>query len=249
MCISGHFEVKSEAGHQNKHSIEIGNEKKANATSCCGQGITRLKIELTPEKLFFQDSPIIETNNLLQEYQIPQHTMAQFYVNNPGNLSDPRRLQLLDQMVFELEHMKDTANGAILLRDSDLPAFLNWPEYEKWRGFVIFNETTLQKFFFTTAYYGENLKEWPERGVLLSKWRAIIDRYREFNVSVYMDDGLFLDLIENMPTDAWQSALGTLVCMAFICFIFLYDTFTVVVVSAAIVSIMTGKSSTFISYF
>lgn len=31
--------------------------------------------------------------------------MAQFYVNNPGNLSDPIRLQLLNQMIFELEHM------------------------------------------------------------------------------------------------------------------------------------------------
>lgn len=59
-------------------------------------------------------------------------------------------------------------------------------------------------------------------------------------MTVYMDDSIYLDLIDNMPTDAWQSALGTLVCMAFICFIFLYDAFTVVVVSAAILSIMTG---------
>ncbi|EJW70203.1 hypothetical protein WUBG_18891 [Wuchereria bancrofti] len=43
-----------------------------------------------------------------------------------------------------------------------------------------------------------------------------------------------------MTTDAWQSALGILLCMAFISFIFLYDIFTVAVVSVAIVSIMTG---------
>uniref|UniRef100_A0A914RZG2 Uncharacterized protein n=1 Tax=Parascaris equorum TaxID=6256 RepID=A0A914RZG2_PAREQ len=47
-----------------------------------------------------------------------------------------------------------------------------------------------------------------------------------------------------MPTDAWQSALGTLLCMAFICFFFLYDAFTVAVVSAAILSIMTGGFQT-----
>lgn len=31
--------------------------------------------------------------------------MAQFYVNNPGNLSDVYRLQRLNQMVDELERM------------------------------------------------------------------------------------------------------------------------------------------------
>lgn len=31
--------------------------------------------------------------------------MAQFYVNNPGNLSDSARLERLNQMVSELERM------------------------------------------------------------------------------------------------------------------------------------------------
>ncbi|VDO38476.1 unnamed protein product [Onchocerca flexuosa] len=75
---------------------------------------------------------------------------------------------------------------------------------------------------------------------MLNKWRNIVDEYREFNVTVFMDDAIFLDLIDNMTTDAWQSALGLLICMAFISFIFLYDAFTVIVVSTAIVSIMTG---------
>lgn len=62
----------------------------------------------------------------------------------------------------------------------------------------------------------------------------------EFNVTVFVDDAIFLDLIDNMGTDAWQSAVGILICMALISFIFLYDPFTVAVVSAAIISIMTG---------
>ncbi|VDO20326.1 unnamed protein product [Brugia timori] len=234
-------------------------------------GITQIKIELTSEKLFPLDSPLIELNDLLQWYQIPEHTMPQFYVNNPGNLSNMYRFQRLNQMIYELEHMNgswgaqstnyfirdfidfekqwneadynnDSLNGSILLREDDLPIFLDWPEYQRWRGFLILDETTghLLRFFFTTAYYGENLKDWPQRGVLLNKWRDIIDKYREFNVTVFMDDAIFLDLIDNMTTDAWQSALGILLCMAFISFIFLYDIFTVAVVSVAIVSIMTG---------
>uniref|UniRef100_A0AAF5PZS6 SSD domain-containing protein n=3 Tax=Wuchereria bancrofti TaxID=6293 RepID=A0AAF5PZS6_WUCBA len=234
-------------------------------------GITQIRIELTSEKLYPLDSPLIEFNDLLQWYQIPEHTMPQFYVNNPGNLSNMYRFQRLNQMVYELEHMNgswgaqstnyfirdfidfekqwneadysnDSLNGSILLREDDLPIFLDWPEYQRWRGFLILDETTghLLRFFFTTAYYGENLKDWPQRGALLNKWRDIIDKYREFNVTVFTDDAIFLDLIDNMTTDAWQSALGILLCMAFISFIFLYDIFTVAVVSVAIVSIMTG---------
>uniref|UniRef100_A0A915BRB8 SSD domain-containing protein n=2 Tax=Parascaris univalens TaxID=6257 RepID=A0A915BRB8_PARUN len=240
-------------------------------------GITRIKIELTPEKLFMQDSPMIEADHLRVKYQVPQYTMGQFFVNNPGNLSDSDRLQRLNQMVYELEHMKGswgpqssnyflrdflafervsaeegddedlamngTDRSKEIFNEKDLRPFLKWPEYEIWKGFVHLNESSgsLNKFFFTTGYYGEQLKEWTERGILLNKWRAVIDQYRdEFNVSVYHDDALFLDLIDNMPTDAWQSALGTLLCMAFICFFFLYDAFTVAVVSAAILSIMTG---------
>uniref|UniRef100_A0A1I7VY97 SSD domain-containing protein n=1 Tax=Loa loa TaxID=7209 RepID=A0A1I7VY97_LOALO len=298
MCIAGHFEIKIAAEQQNTHSIKIDNEKKGTIINYCGKnsqdfrehakniytsiledyvtlvtnkGITQTKIELTSEKLFPLDSPLIELNNLLQSYQIPEHTVAQFYVNNPGNLSDVYRLQRLNQMVSELEHMNgswgakstnyfirdfidyekqlneaddnyDSINGSIILKEEDLPIFLDWPEYQSWRGFLILDKATghLLRFFFTTAYYGENLKDWPQRGVLLNKWRNIIDKYREFNVTVFMDDAMFLDLIDNMATDAWQSALGILVCMAFISFIFLYDIFTVAVVSAAILSIMTS---------
>lgn len=49
-----------------------------------------------------------------------------------------------------------------------------------------------------------------------------------------------MDLIENMPTDAWQSAVATLACMAFICFVFMYDVPTVMVATSIIASIMTG---------
>jgi hypothetical protein len=76
---------------------------------------------------------------------------------------------------------------------------------------------------------------------MLQRWRRVIDRYPTFNATAFHDEGIFLDLIENMPTDAWQSALATLVCMTFICFVFMYDTFTVLVASAVIASIMTGK--------
>lgn len=34
---------------------------------------------------------------------------------------------------------------------------------------------------------------------MLSQWRKVVDKYtEEFNVSVLHDDGLYLDLLENM---------------------------------------------------
>ena len=57
----------------------------------------------------------------------------------------------------------------------------------------------------------------------------------------FADEGVFLDLIENMPTDAWQSALATLVCMSFVCAIFMFSFYPVMVASAIIASIMTGE--------
>lgn len=48
----------------------------------------------------------MQADHLRVKYQVPQYTMGQFFVNNPGNLSDSARLQRLNQMVYELEHMK-----------------------------------------------------------------------------------------------------------------------------------------------
>nr|CDJ81478.1 Patched domain containing protein [Haemonchus contortus] len=129
------------------------------------------------------------------------------------------------------------------LNFKDLASFLEWPEYKYWRGFLRFkpNTTELERFFFTTAYHGEELREWVRRDQMLKEWREAVDKYKpEFNVSVYYDDAIYLDLIENMPTDTWQSGVATICCMAIVCLIFMWDPYTVVVTTAVIASIMTG---------
>lgn len=62
-----------------------------------------------------------------------------------------------------------------------------------------------------------------------------------FDSTVFHDDGIFLDLIDNMPTDTWQSVLGTLLCMGAVCFLFLNSMFTVVIASSCVLSICAGK--------
>jgi multidrug efflux pump subunit AcrB len=102
------------------------------------------------------------------------------------------------------------------------------------------NHTQLDRFFFQCAYKGEKLAEWNERGHLLKKWRQIVDKYPTFDASVFNDESIFLDLIDNMPIDMWQSALGTLFMVGLVCFVFIYNSFTVIVVFSAVASIMIG---------
>uniref|UniRef100_A0A915DJ77 SSD domain-containing protein n=1 Tax=Ditylenchus dipsaci TaxID=166011 RepID=A0A915DJ77_9BILA len=243
-------------------------------------GISKFEVNLTTKKIFAEDSPLLEIDHLKELQIVPFYTLATVFVNRPGDLADPARLNRLNSLLYQLEHMPElgdflaqkegreemeqeesqpiNANSTGLIdfksnRDTvfdvnDLEHFLDWPEYGFWRGFLRLHtenkQTVLDSFFFTTAYHGLELRSWPRRSKLLQDWRKIIDTYPEFNASVYHEEGVFLDLIDNMPTDTWQSALATLVCMAAICFVFMYNTFTVLVASTIIASIITGMLGT-----
>ncbi|VDM59600.1 unnamed protein product, partial [Angiostrongylus costaricensis] len=235
--------------------------------------IMQMPINLTPRKLFSNDSPLREMDHLRVSFVIPEFTYATLFVNKPGNLSDQSRLERLNSFVTELESLPgswgkqstnyfirdfadyekgmselETEEGTLArgnpsdphtLNFNDLPSFLEWPEYKYWRGFLHFS--ALEKFFLTTAYHGDDLKDWRNRDMMLKRWRSIVDRYApEFNTTVYYDDGIYLDLMENMPTDTWQSCVATICCMAIVCFIFMCDFFTVVITIGVITSIMAG---------
>ncbi|KAK6047459.1 patched family protein, partial [Cooperia oncophora] len=130
--------------------------------------------------------------------------------------------------------------------EDELKYFLKWPEYDFWSGFVklrngtVPGEEHLDRFFYTTGFHGESLSDWNQRGVMLHAWRRVVDNYSEFQPTVFHEDGVYLDLIDNMATDTWQSVLGTLVCMAFVCFIFLNNLFTVAIASISVLSICAG---------
>lgn len=130
---------------------------------------------------------------------------------------------------------------------SDLENFLLWPENTHWKGLINYhtdnlkNEseltTHLDSLMVTVAYHGEELKDWHFRALMLNQWRSVVDKYdKEFNVTVLHDDGLYLDLLENMPTDIWQSAVATLICMAIICAIFMGSNFFVVCVTTGVIA-------------
>ncbi|CAK5076535.1 unnamed protein product [Meloidogyne enterolobii] len=130
---------------------------------------------------------------------------------------------------------------------TDLENFLLWPENTHWKGLINYhtdnlkNEseltTDLDSLMVTVAYHGEELKDWHYRALMLNQWRSVVDKYNEeFNVTVLHDDGLYLDLLENMPTDIWQSAVATLFCMAIICALFMGSNFFVVCVTTGVIA-------------
>uniref|UniRef100_A0A158PAF3 SSD domain-containing protein n=1 Tax=Angiostrongylus cantonensis TaxID=6313 RepID=A0A158PAF3_ANGCA len=215
-------------------------------------GIMQMPINLTPRKLFTSDSPLREMDHLRVSFVIPEFTYATSFVNKPGNLSDQSRLERLNSFVTELESLPgswgkqstnyfirdfadyekgmselETEEGTFArgnssdphtLNFNDLPSFLEWPEYKYWRAF------SKNMFSFFKTFY----------------CLYFLISVHEFNTTVYYDDGIYLDLIENMPTDTWQSCTATICCMAIVCFIFMCDFFPVVITVGVITSIMIG---------
>ncbi|KAL3119909.1 hypothetical protein niasHT_007037 [Heterodera trifolii] len=127
-----------------------------------------------------------------------------------------------------------------------LQQFLNSPEFDHWKGFIRLSsvqndsQCSVDRFFFTTAFHNENLTKWSRRVELLKEWRRTVDKFgEEIDASVHHDEAIFLDLMDNMPTDTWQSAVATLVCMALICLAMLQDWRTVIVATAVIAAIIT----------
>ncbi|KAI6189429.1 SSD domain-containing protein [Aphelenchoides bicaudatus] len=242
---------------------------------------TKFEQLLKFDKMVAKNSPLLEIEHLRETLILPHYTVATVFVNNPGNLADPERLSLLNEMVTEFESLPESwgRNSTFLFtrdflnfeqngnsiddeeetdedenrtklaprtafRADDLPSFLEWPEFSYFKGFIKLhtesNHTTLDRFFFQCAYKGKKLREWNERGKLLLRWRQIVDKFSSFNATVFNDESVFLDLIENMSTDCWQSIVGTLFCVGLVCFVFIYNSFTVVVVFSAVASIMIG---------
>ncbi|CAJ0948738.1 unnamed protein product, partial [Mesorhabditis belari] len=239
----------------------------------CIYGISNIKVNISSKKLFAGDSDLQIMEDLRYKHVYPYYVIVQVFVNNPGNLSDPKRLERLNTFVSEFEQLPGAWGNVstnYFIRDfmefeeinremdgeegdfktnfdpNDLPQFIEWTEYEFWRGFIRLsndknNNTHLDRFFFTTAFHGKEFLAWKTRSIAMHQWRDVVDKYNhEFNSTVFYDEGIYIDFMDNMATDTWQSAAGTLSCMALICFIFMYDFFTVVVSTAAIASVMAG---------
>ncbi|VDN52709.1 unnamed protein product [Dracunculus medinensis] len=229
------------------------------------RGALSAKAGLTPEKLFLSDSPLIEMNAIRDKYVLPAYTFVNIFVNNPGNLNDPKRVSIIKEMISEFEAMPE-CNGAefshFWIRDyeayltnekleddffkssvaysiEDLQTFFNWPEYQHWGGFVRLNYTE-KSFFATVAFHGENQADWIQKLHILKKWRNIVDSYTDLDASIYNDEAFFTEQFETLIPTMIQTSLIVLVSMAVACWIFMVNICNVIVAVAAIISICIG---------
>uniref|UniRef100_A0A0N4ZHP3 SSD domain-containing protein n=1 Tax=Parastrongyloides trichosuri TaxID=131310 RepID=A0A0N4ZHP3_PARTI len=229
-----------------------------------------IKAELIPQKLFLESSQIVKILNLRNEYVAPFYAVIFVFVNNPGNMSDPKQILKLNKMVDDFETVSNVIakhytkywyrdyelfikNVEESVKESEdtlsegvneLTQFLSWPEFSFWNGFldyrIIDGQISVDRFFFTTASHGVSLKEWSHRSENLEKWRAVADKYPDLNISVYEDDAKFLDLIPTLKSQTLSSSICTLICMFVVCLLFMGDPITVLVATFSITSTCLG---------
>ncbi|VDO50440.1 unnamed protein product [Haemonchus placei] len=162
------------------------------------------------------------------------------YVNAPG--LSPRPPSMCIGHLFSSSMFPSVSKP----EGNELKQFLEWPEFSFWKGFLQVEPSQsgkqykVSRFFFTTAFHGEELTEWSSRAALLNQWRALADKYSDLEVSVYEDDAKFLDLIETMVPISMQSALFTFVSMFAVAVLFISHPPTLFVATLSILSTSIG---------
>lgn len=232
-------------------------------------GAVQVRPGLTPSKLFISDSPLVKVNEMRSEFIDTHYSFVTIFVNNAGNLSEPKRIKRIMSLVGEYESMVE-CNGreythiwirdyekfieaakedAAELGDTTTPysaesvdQFLEWPEYRHWGGFIKRNNQSksIEKFFFIVKYHGHNMSEWDEKLRMLTSWRNIADRYPDLSASVFEDESLFTDQLPMLLPLTLQTSICTLICMAAACFLFINSRGPVIVASLSIFSIFLG---------
>lgn len=148
----------------------------------------------------------------------------------------------------EMEMMEDEEGESLNNRTSLEPFskaamsdFLAWPEFQHWNGFVKFDQKgMLSRFWATVSYHGEGLGDFQVRRKMLNRWRATADQFAPLNVSIFDDYAPFVDTLETILPATISTSVCTLLCMMVVCFLFMYNVFTVFVATLAITSICIG---------
>lgn len=289
MAVFGKYELQRELDHPVVAAPKLEKKQKQSFTECycaivtnkwvCSSviamlavywyvsvvGAMNIKAELTPQKLFLEDSNIVKIFQQRKDYIIPYYSSCWILVENPGDINDSehrKKLELMMQAFEQLPSSNGRYSTKLWLRDyedflkqsedvdgsdedmasgKDIEQFLIWPEFSFWSGFIQFDEArTVKRFMATTAFHGTQLVDWSNRAKLLNEWRAVADQFPQFNVSVYEEDAKFLDLIETIPSVAMQSSFYTFVCMFFVAALFIGHRSTLLVATFSILSTSVG---------
>uniref|UniRef100_A0A7E4VBV9 SSD domain-containing protein n=1 Tax=Panagrellus redivivus TaxID=6233 RepID=A0A7E4VBV9_PANRE len=198
---------------------------------------------------FSNPATVSRWKNLVEDFERLPSSLGQFstkfwlrdyetFIRNAENGQ-----QLSESAEFEMEMEEFDASDGQTDKKNELKQFLDWPEFRHWNGFIAFgNESDfkIEKFFFTTASYGTELRSWSSRANLLERWRRVADAYPDLGVTIFEDDAKFLDLIPTLIPQTVQSSIWTLICMFLVCLLVMTNPTSVIVASFAIISTCIG---------
>uniref|UniRef100_A0A7E4UPX2 SSD domain-containing protein n=1 Tax=Panagrellus redivivus TaxID=6233 RepID=A0A7E4UPX2_PANRE len=140
----------------------------------------------------------------------------------------------------ELEHVIGSNTTDI----EYVPSYQHVPEFLTDRmmankGVVHFHhengQVVIDNFVFILVCHGE--RNWHDRAFFIDKIRAIIDRYQQFEASVFDYDATIFDLIITVKSEMLKAVVITLACMAVVCFVIIPSLLHTGVATLSIVSI------------
>lgn len=226
-------------------------------------GCTNLTLGMTPEKFFLPDSIL---NKYYQTENGGLHEALTLYVfvSQAPNFTNVAEAQRFNNLVREFEQLPTSfGSDATMLwvrpyndfkewsstGDGDfyenMPEFLDSSLGSKWKQYIFknsFNDSSVYvpKFFFSTVF--KPAKTWGERADYTVTWRGIVDKYSEFNISIWDDENenYISDQLLAIPQNTIQDVIVTGICMALICILFIPNVFNTLCAMITIFSINVG---------
>uniref|UniRef100_A0A915DZY2 SSD domain-containing protein n=1 Tax=Ditylenchus dipsaci TaxID=166011 RepID=A0A915DZY2_9BILA len=184
-------------------------------------GVAQIKVGLTSEKLFLDDSPLLELVRLQTNVIFKEGGQMAVFVNNPGDLKHPDAIPDLMKILDRFERATGSTQmwlnpylpfvglqnrGSIDFKYKYLPEFFSNTEFHRWSHFVSLGPTQdcyseksscVNKFFFSTGF--RNAVAWTDRLTLLQTWRSIASDYHHLNLTVYEDFSMYSDQLLTIP--------------------------------------------------
>uniref|UniRef100_A0A915D3S9 SSD domain-containing protein n=1 Tax=Ditylenchus dipsaci TaxID=166011 RepID=A0A915D3S9_9BILA len=229
-------------------------------------GVANMKSTFEPSKAFPSDSPLASSMDGIREV-FNEFFPINVFVNRPPNISDVSDYANFNRMVGTLEQIPESygQNRTILWlrafeafdqKTSQLWEFIGMqapknytPSYENLDFFLqqlnypptIKMEADengvkrLKAFQFTII--AKDMSEWSNRAIVEQKCREILERFPEFNASIYDGDSAVLNLLLTVKIDLIGSITVTVICMTIICSFFIPNQIGVAIIAFTISSI------------
>nr|CAD2205586.1 unnamed protein product [Meloidogyne enterolobii] len=230
-------------------------------------GVSQIRVGLTSEKLFLDDSPLLELVRLQTNVIFKEGGQMSVFINNPGDLRHPEAVPEIMKILERFEHAYGSVGasstqmwlntylpfiglqnrGSVDFRYKYLYDFFAITEYHRWSHFVslgtkeeCLNErpSCVHKFFFSTGF--RNAVEWKDRLDLLQNWRRLADDYSHLNLTVYEDFSMYADQLLSIPPVTMQTVGFALLCMTIVLILFTPSLSTILPGTAAVLSINIG---------